>query len=131
MTIAQQLLSYLLYLGAGLVMLSLFLVLYERITPISEFRLIREGCVAAVLSLGGATVGFSFSIASSVLHSNDFAMFTFWAICAAVVQLLAYWGATRLVPDAGEALENNNIAVGGLFGAISVAVGIISAACQY
>ncbi len=131
MAITQQLLSYLLYLGAGLIMLVLFLVLYERITPISELRLIREGGAAAALSLGGATIGFSLSIASSVLHSNDLIMFAFWAVCAAVIQLLAYWGATRLVPDAGEALENNNIAVGGLFGAISVAVGIISAACQY
>ena len=131
MPITQQLLNFLLYLGAGVVMISVFLVLYEKITPISEFRLIREGCVAASLSIGGATIGFSLPIASSILHSDSFAMFTFWSVCAAVVQLLAYWGATHLVPSASEELENNNVAVGGLFGAISLAVGVINAACQF
>ena len=131
MEITQQLLNYLLYLGAGVVMLSAFLFLYTRITPNREFRLIREGCVSAALSLGGATLGFSLTLASSVLHSNSFSLFTFWAACAAVIQLLAYWGVTHIVPNASEEMENNNIAVGGLFGSVSLAVGIINAACQY
>jgi Predicted membrane protein len=131
MVITQQLLGYLLYLGAGLAMLSLFLVLYVRITPNNEFRLIREGCVSAALSLGGALIGFSLTLASSALHSNSFSLFAFWAACAAFIQLLAYWGVTHLVPNASEALENNNIAVGALFGSISLAVGIVNAACQY
>ena len=48
---------------------------------------------------------------------------------AAVIQILVYFAATKIIPQANEELVNNNVAVGALFGAISVAIGLLNAAC--
>lgn len=127
--VLQQVYNYLLYLAVGLAMIGAFITIYVHITPISEFRLIREGCSAATLSLGGAAVGFSLTVAASIMHSDSIHVFVFWSACAAVIQLLTYFVCCRIVPEAGSALEDNNIAVGGLFGVAALTVGILNAAC--
>ena len=48
---------------------------------------------------------------------------------AAVVQIGAYFATTRLIPDAGRELQQNNIAVGALYCALSLAIGVLNAAC--
>ncbi len=55
-------LAYLIYIVTGFGLLVLFLLVYTRVTPHREFRLIREGNVAAALSLGGAVLGFSLTL---------------------------------------------------------------------
>lgn len=127
--VLQQVYSYLLYLVSGLVVTGAFIAIYVHITPLSEFRLIREGSVAAALSLGGASIGFSLTVAASILHSDSIHVFVFWSACAAVIQLLTYFVCSRIIPESGSALEDNNIAVGGLFGAAALTVGILNAAC--
>ena len=127
--VLQQVYNYLLYLVSGLVVTGAFIAVYVHLTPLSEFRLIREGCVAAMLSLGGAAIGFSLTVAASILHSDSIHVFVFWSACAAVIQLLTYFVCSRLIPESGSALEDNNIAVGGLFGAAALTVGILNAAC--
>lgn len=127
--VLQQVYNYLLYLVSGLVVTGAFIAVYIHITPLSEFRLIREGCAAAALSLGGAAIGFSLTVAASILHSDSIHIFVFWSACAAVIQLLTYFVCSRIIPESGSALEDNNIAVGGLFGAAALTVGILNAAC--
>ena len=50
-------------------------------------------------------------------------------MAAMVVQLLVYGMLSRLMPDLRQELENNNIAAGALLGGVSLAFGIINAAC--
>jgi len=45
------------------------------------------------------------------------------------VQIGAYFATTRLIPDAGRELQQNNIAVGALYCALSLAIGVLNAAC--
>ena len=124
-----QYLSYLRYMGAGILMMAAFIFIYIRTTPVKELRLIKEGCSAAALSFGGAVVGFSLTLASSIAHSDTVLNFVIWGACAAVVQLLVFVVVARLIPNAHMELEDNNVAVGGLFGVISLAIGILNAAC--
>jgi hypothetical protein len=49
--------DFLLYFAMSLALLAAFLAIYVRITPYREFALIREGNVAASLSLSGAMLG--------------------------------------------------------------------------
>ena len=121
--------NYLVYLLLSGVLLTLFFVIYTRITPFDEVLLIRQGNVAAALSLAGAILGFSLTIASCILHTSNPISFVAWSIGALIVQLLAYIVTTRLMAMSKEHIESNNVAFGGILGAISLSVGAINAAC--
>lgn len=125
----QQFLLYLSYMGVAIAMIVLFTIIYTKITPIRELRLIREGCIAAALSFGGALLGFCLTLASSISHADTIITFVVWGFCSAIVQLIVYFIVVKTVPNANVELENNNIAVGSLFCAISLSIGIINAAC--
>jgi putative membrane protein len=122
-------LNYLIHLLLAAGLLIVFFIIYTRVTPYKEVLLIRQGNQAAALSLGGALLGFSATIASSLMHTADYQQFFAWAFGAMVVQLLAYVVTTRLLRMSKDQIESNNSAFGGLLGAISLSIGAINAAC--
>ena len=124
-----QALLYLQYMLAGVAMTVAFGAVYLRITPAEELRLIKNGNLACALSFGGALVGFCVTLASSISHSVGFVDFILWGLGAAVIQILVYFAAVFMIKDANEELINNNVAVGALFGAVSVSIGLLNAAC--
>lgn len=120
--------TYLIYMVTALAMLGVFTLVYTAVTRYKEFELIREGNIAAVLSYGGALVGFSFTLCSSIAIHASYAMFLLWGLASMVVQLVVYVGVSQAVRGMNEAIEENNIAMGGLIGSISIAAGIVNAA---
>lgn len=122
-------LNYLIHLILAAALLIAFFIIYTRVTPYNEVLLIRQGNQAAALSLGGALLGFSATIASSLMHTTDYQQFFAWAFGAMVVQLLVYLVTTRLLRMSKDQIESNNSAFGGLLGAISLSLGAINAAC--
>jgi putative membrane protein len=122
-------LNYLIHLLLAAGLLIVFFIIYTRVTPYNEVLLIRQGNHAAALSLGGALLGFSATIASSLMHTADYQQFFAWAFGAMVVQLLAYVVTTRLLRMSKDQIESNNSAFGGLLGAVSLSIGAINAAC--
>lgn len=122
-------LNYLVHLILAAALLIAFFIIYTRVTPYNEVLLIRQGNQAAALSLGGALLGFSATIASSLMHTADYQQFFAWAFGAMVVQLLAYVVTTRLLRMSKDQIESNNSAFGGLLGAIALSIGAINAAC--
>lgn len=122
-------LNYLIHLILAAALLIAFFIIYTRVTPYNEVLLIRQGNQAAALSLGGAMLGFSATIASSLMHTADYQQFFAWAFGAMVVQLLAYVVTTRLLRMSKDQIESNNSAFGGLLAAISLSIGAINAAC--
>jgi putative membrane protein len=129
MPVFDATLTYLAYLLSALVMLAGFVLVYSRVTRFDEWVLIREGNAAAALSLGGALLGFSCTLAFSITLHASWHLFIVWAAVAMVVQLLAYAIAARLVRGMNQAIHEGNVAMGGLMGGISLGVGIINAAC--
>lgn len=123
------LIHYLIYTLSGFGLLALFVLIYTRVTPYDELVLIRQGCLAAALSLGGALLGFSLTLAASVMHNASFELFIFWAFCAMAVQIIAHLFLSRLLPNMNQDLIENNIAMGSLMGSLSLAVGLINAGC--
>jgi putative membrane protein len=122
-------LNYLLHLFTAAALVLAFFVVYIRVTPYDEVHLIRGGNVAAALSLGGSLIGFSATIASSLVHTADYYQFAGWAFGAMVTQLLVWVVATRLLRMSKDQIEANNCAFGGLLGAISLSIGIVNAGC--
>ncbi|WP_251864578.1 DUF350 domain-containing protein [Achromobacter sp. Marseille-Q4962] len=122
-------LTYLIYIASALVMLGAFTLVYTAITRYREFELIHEGNIAAMLSYGGALVGFSFTLCSSIAVHATFVMFVLWGLAAMAVQALVYAVMGRVIRGMDDAIQENNIAMGGLMGSISLAAGIVNAAC--
>lgn len=117
------------YLLAACALLAVFLFVYTRVTPYREVELIRAGKLAPAISLGGALIGFSLTLASSVQHNDSLIMFIVWALAAMVVQVLAYALLSRAIAGMAEALEADNVAMGALMGSVALAVGLVNAAC--
>ncbi len=113
-------------LAAGLLLIVFFLV-YSRATPFDEMTLIRQGNVAAALTLGGAMIGFSMTVASGLIHTDSLRSFVGWSAAAAAIQLLTYVLVTHLLHMSKQQIETNNVAFGVLLASISIAVGAVSA----
>ena len=119
--------NYALHLIAAGLLLLLFFLVYTWATPFNEMTLIRQGNVAAALTLGGAMVGFSMTVASGLVHTDSLGSFVGWSAAAAVIQLLTYVLVTRLLHMTKQHIEGNNVAFGILLASISIAVGAVSA----
>ena len=122
--------DFLAYLGASLALLAVFVAIYVQITPYRELSLIRQGNPAAAASLSGTVIGFSIPLAQSVAQSVNLAEMAMWGAVALVVQILVFFVATRLVPDIGRHIPDGKIAAGIFLGAISLATGLLNAACM-
>jgi putative membrane protein len=122
-------LNYLLHLATAVVLVLVFFIIYTRITPYNEVLLIRQGNHAAALSLAGALIGFSLTVASALLHTSDWSHFAGWSAGALLVQVLVFNVTTRLLNMSKDQIEADNSAFGGLLGAISLSVGLVNAGC--
>ncbi len=128
-TMLAPIISYAIYLIASAIMLGVFFVIYTRMTPFDEMALIHARNGAAALTLGGALIGFSLTIASGIIHNTSFIAFVFWSAGAMIVQVVVYAIATRLLHTVRPEIEAGNVAMGGFMGTISLVAGVINAAC--
>jgi putative membrane protein len=120
---------FLLYFATALALLVLFVAIYMRVMPHPELALIREGNVAAAISLSGALIGFVLPLASAVAHSVNPIDMVVWGVVALLVQLAVYAVVVRLVPHFREAIVAGRVAPAALLAALAVSVGILNAAC--
>ena len=74
-------------------------------------------------------IGFSLTIASTIIHTADYREFVAWAFGAMLVQILVYGVTTMVLHKSKEHIESGNTAFGGLMGAISLSIGAVNAAC--
>jgi putative membrane protein len=122
--------EFLLYLVASLALLTLFIFIYIWITPYRELALIRQGNVAASASLSGTILGFAIPLAHSVAQSVNLAEMAMWGAIALALQILVFFAVTRIVPGLARDIPDGKIAAGLLLGTLSLATGILNAACM-
>jgi putative membrane protein len=122
--------AFALYFATTLAMLVLFITIYIWITPYQELELIKQGNTAAASSLSGAMLGFVIPLAHSVAQSASLLDMALWGLIALVVQLLVYFAASRLMPHLAIDIPAGKIAPGVFLGALSLATGILNAACM-
>ena len=122
--------AFLLYFGASLALLALFIAIYVRITPYPEITLIRQGNIGAAASLSGALLGFVVPLAHSVAQSANLADMALWGLIALVVQLLVYFVVRRIMPGIASDIPAGKTGPGIFLGALSLATGILNSACM-
>ena len=122
--------DFLMYLAATLVLFAAFICIYIWITPYRELTLIRQGNAAAAASLSGTVIGYAIPLAHAVAQSVNLAEMAMWGAIALAVQILVFFVVTRLIPDIGSHIPEGRLAPGIFLGAISLATGLLNAACM-
>jgi putative membrane protein len=117
------------FVAAGLFTV-IFKVVYQWVTPYNEGKLIREGNVAAALALGGALVGYVLPLASALSNTVTLLEFCAWAALAGVIQIAAFTLVRVVMKDVTARIEKGEIAAGVYLLSISLAVGLLNAACM-
>jgi len=122
--------DFLVYLGVSLALTALFVAIYVRITPYREFQLIREGNMAASFSLSGSLLGFVIPLSAAVKYSVNLVDMAIWGLIALLIQVVAYVVVKLMIPTLARDITENKGAQGFFLGSLSLAVGILSAACM-
>lgn len=122
--------AFLSYFATAISLLAMFLLAYLWITPYREISLIREGNAAAAASLSGALMGFVLPLASAIVHSVSLLDMAVWGLIALIIQLLAYLAARLLLPNLARDIPGGQIASGVFLAALSLAIGLLNAACM-
>jgi putative membrane protein len=117
------------FVAAG-VFAILFKLIYQAATPYHEHTLIREGNVAAAITLGAALLGYILVLASALEHTTSLIEFTIWALIAGVIQIVAFTIVRRIVmPDFSDRIVRGEVAAAIYMASISLGVGLLNAAC--
>ena len=119
---------FLLYFGVALVFEAIFIALYMAVTPHHEATLIKQGNAAAAISLGGAVLGFTLPLTSSIIHSVSLLDMAVWSIVALLVQLAVYRLVDFLLREVSRHIEKGNIAAATTLAVASLTIGMINAA---
>jgi putative membrane protein len=122
--------KFLAYFISALLLTATFLIVYMRITPYKEFDLIDNGNTAAACSLSGALLGFIIPLASAIIHSVNFFDMLVWGAVALGIQILVYLLVKQLFKRLPSAIEEGIVSKGLFLGALSLAAGILNAACM-
>ncbi|WBH17427.1 DUF350 domain-containing protein [Sphingomonas radiodurans] len=118
------------FVAAGLFTIA-FKVIYQAATPYNERTLIRDGNVAAAITLGAALLGYILPLASALEHTVSLVEFAVWALLAGVIQIVTFTVVQRIVMrDLGERIVRGELAAAIYMASISLGVGLLNAACM-
>lgn len=112
----------LLHVAVTLAMLAAAVALYVRITPYDEIKLIRDGNVAASVSLGAAILGLGLPLAFTLAGSINVWDIVVWGDVVLLVQLLAYKAGDLILRDLPRRIEDGEIGPALVLAAIKLAV---------
>lgn len=124
--------NFVLYFAIAIALLFVFKILYAFVTPHDEWKLVKEDRnTAAAVGFGGALIGFSIALAGAVSNSQYLVDFIVWGAVAMIAQAGAF-ALLRFtfMPKIAERINNNEVSAGTMLAAMSVAVGLLNAACM-
>jgi putative membrane protein len=125
------LLSFIGYFAGATAFCVGFGAVYLRLTPHREFDLLfREHNASAAIALGGSLVGFAIALAGAIHETRSAGEFVVWGIVAVLTQVVAYYLARLAHPGLPRAIERNALSAAIWVASVSIAAGLISAACM-
>jgi putative membrane protein len=124
----EGLLPFLAYFGGGLLLVVLFSLVYLKVTPYDEIKLVREGKIAPAISFGGAIIGFICPLTAAIAHSVNFLDMVIWALIALVVQIFVFLLVRLTFRSFTNDIAGDKIGSGLFLAIVSVAAGLVNAA---
>ena len=120
----------LLHAGVTLLILVLGAGVYILLTPHKEIRLIREGNVAAAISLAGVMVGLAIPLAVSLNASTSMVEIGLWGAATIAVQLLAFRLVDLVLHGLPKRIADGEMAAAAMLVGAKLATAIILAAAM-
>ena len=108
-------------------LLALGIGCYVMITPFNEWRLVRDGNVAAGLVLAGAIVALAIPLAATLASSLVTLDIVLWGLVALVLQLLTFVAVALLARGLRAMIEAGNVAAALMLIGIQIAVALLNA----
>lgn len=128
----EGLIGFVSYFAGSMVLLVLFKFMYALVTPHDEWKLVKEDKnIAAAIGFVGAIIGFAIALAGAASNSVSIIDFGIWGIVALLAQTVAF-AIVRFgfMPKIVQRINDNEISAGVILGGVSVAVGLLNAACM-
>jgi len=114
-------------LAATLALLGIGMACYMAITPFNEWRLMREGNVAAGVVIAGTLVALAMPLAATLATSVLVLDIVLWGLVSLIIQLIAFMAATALMRGLRGMIEAGNVAAALVLVGIQVAVALLNA----
>jgi len=111
-----------------LAMLASGVVLYTLTTPHKDFALVKEGNLAASISLSGAILGLAIPLGFCMASSVTVAEIIIWGILAVAIQIVVFRLCDLLLKDLSTRIEEGELAPSILLAGIKLSVAAINAA---
>lgn len=124
-TLLGSVTAFAIYFGLALALLAAFVWAFVRFTPYDDFALIAQNNEAAALSLGGACLGFTLPLVSSIFYTKSPAEMCVWAAITGVVQLSVF----TLMRARVSSIRDGRRAPAVLLACLAVCVGLLQAVC--
>lgn len=118
--------NYLLFFACSFAILGVGVFCYIIVTPHKELALIRQGNIAAGLSLGGAVVGLALPLSGIAAQTARLGDLGLWGALGLVSQLAGFVLVSLFLKDVRRQIEADNRAYGALLAALSIAIGILN-----
>ncbi len=120
----------LLHGGMTVLFLIVGAALYVLLTPHKEIALIRDGNVAAAMSLGGVLLGLAIPLAISLTASTSMVEIVIWGTSTVAVQLLVFRIVDLILHGLPQRIQEGEMASATLLVAAKLATSIILAAAM-
>ena len=120
--------AFLVYFCTGVIAVVLYLLVYMRITPHDEFKLIRQNVPSAAIALGLSLLGFVLPVVSAIVHSANVVDCLIWSVIALIVQIAVYFAVRIPVPNLSDRIAAGELAPAIWLGLASLAAGALNAA---
>ncbi len=114
-------------LAATLALLGIGMACYMAITPFNEWRLMREGNVAAGVVIAGTLVALAMPLAATLATSVLVLDIVLWGLVSLVIQLLTFVAATAVIRGLRGMIEAGNVAAALVLIGIQIAVALLNA----
>jgi putative membrane protein len=111
----------------ALLLWSVGIGIYVLLTPHNEFKLVREGNVAAGLTLGAAAIGIAIPMAATLSTSHSLLDLAIWGATSLVLQLAAFRVVDILVKDLSSRITKGEMAAASVLTGIKLGTALITA----
>ena len=116
------------YFGVALLMLGIGVVLYLLITPVNEYRLIKEGNTSAALTLGAAMLGISISLGAALAGSVNLWDIVIWGSVAILLQLAVFFLVDRVLSDLAHRIRADEMSAALILASTKLSIALLNAA---
>ena len=116
------------HFATALLMLGIAVYIYEKITPYKELELVRDGNVAAAISMSAGILGLAIPLAVCLSGSINVWDIVIWGIVILVIQIAAFYLANLVIDDLKGRIERNEIGAAILLFSGKISIALLNAA---